>query len=127
MSKDSNAVLIIEDERELLKKHSKIIESQGYVCIKFTSGQKGLEYLSKNKGVIDIVILDLSLKGLDGLDVLKVIKGNPSKYGDLPVIILTNVASEAIIKQAFEYGASSYLLKSQIENGGLMEELSKYT
>ncbi len=126
MSKDSNAVLIIEDEKDLLEKHSKIIESAGYFCIKFSSGQKGLEYLSKNRGVIDIVVLDLFMKGLDGLDVLKAIKGNPSKYGELPIIILTNVASEGIIKEAFEYGASSYLLKNQIENGGLIEELGKY-
>jgi CheY-like chemotaxis protein len=126
MSKDSNAVLIIEDEKDLLEKHSKVIESEGYFCIKFSNGQKGLEYLSKNRGVIDIVVLDLFMKGLDGLDVLKAIKGNPSKYGELPVIILTNVVSERIIKEAFEYGASSYLLKNQIENGGLTEELGKY-
>jgi CheY-like chemotaxis protein len=127
MSKDSNAVLIIEDEKNLLEKHSKIIESGGYFCIKFASGQKGLEYLSKNKGVIDIVVLDLFMKGLDGLDVLKAIKDNPLKYGDLPVIILTNVSNQSIIKEAFESGASSYLLKNQIENGGLTEELAKYT
>lgn len=127
MSKDSNAVLIIEDEKDLLEKHSKVIESGGYYCIKFASGQKGLEYLSKNKGVIDIVVLDLFMDGLDGLDVLRAIKGNPSKYGELPVIILTTVASEGIIKEAFEDGASSYLLKSQIEKGGLAEELAKYT
>lgn len=127
MSKDSNAVLIMEDEKDLLEKHSKVIESGGYICIKFASGQKGLEYLSKNKDVIDIVVLDLFMKGLDGLEVLRAIKENPSKYGELPVIILTNVASEGIIKEAFQYGASSYLLKNQVENGGLTEELAKYT
>jgi len=67
------------------------------------------------------------MKGLDGLDVLRAIKENPSKYGELPVIVLTNVASEGIIKRAFEYGASSYLLKDQIENAGLTAELEKYT
>jgi CheY-like chemotaxis protein len=67
------------------------------------------------------------MDGLDGLDVLRAIKANPSKYGELPVIILTTVASEAIIKEAFESGASSYLLKSQVEKGGLTEELAKYT
>lgn len=127
MSKDSNAVLIIEDERDLLEEHSKIISSEGYFCIKFASGQKGLEYLSKNKDVIDVLVLDLFMRGLDGLDVLRAIKSNPSKYGEMIVIILTNVANEAIIKEAFEYGASSYLLKNQIEDGGLIEELAKYT
>lgn len=126
MSKDSNTVLIIEDEKDLLEKHSKIIESRGYFCIKFANGQKGLEYLARNKGVIDIVVLDLFMNGLDGLDVLRAIKENPAKYGELPVIILTNIASEGIIREAFEYGASSYLLKNQIEKGGLTEELAKY-
>lgn len=126
MSKDSNVVLIIEDEKDLLEKHSKIIKSAGYICMKSPDGYEGLDLLSKNVGIIDIVILDLFMSNIDGLEVLKAIKTNPKKYGDLPIIILTNVASEPIIREAFEFGASTYLLKKEVQQGGLVEELKKY-
>jgi CheY-like chemotaxis protein len=63
---------------------------------------------------------------IDGLEVLRAIKTNPKKYGDIPVVILTNMTSERIIKEAFELGASSYLLKDKIGKQELIEELRKY-
>jgi len=126
MSKDSNVVLIIEDEQDSLAKHKKLVESAGYVVFTSSDGYKGLDILSKKLGVIDLVLLDLFMAGIDGLEVLKAIKSNPDKYGDIPVVILTNMTSEGIIKEAFELGISSYLIKDQIDKESLAEELKKY-
>jgi len=126
MSKDSNVVLIIEDEQDSLAKHKKLVEYGGYVAFTASDGYKGLDILSKKLGVIDLVLLDLFMAGIDGLEVLKAIKSNPDKYGDIPVVILTNMTSEGIIKEAFELGISSYLIKDQIDKESLAEELKKY-
>ncbi len=126
MSKDSNVVLIIEDEKDYLKKHKQMIQEAGYIPMIASDGYTGLEILSKNIGIIDLVLLDLFMSEIDGLEVLKAIKNNPHKYGQLPVIILTSVTIEGIIKEAFDYGASSYLLKDQIDKKSLMQELRKY-
>ncbi len=126
MSKDSNVVLIIEDEKDSLKKHSDLVASGGYIALTASDGYKGLEILSKKIGIIDIVLLDLSMAGIDGLEVLRTIKNNPQKYGDIPIIILTNMTSEGIIKETFQLGACSFLLKDQIDTKSLIEELRKY-
>jgi CheY-like chemotaxis protein len=126
MSKDSNVVLIIEDEQDALKRHADLVRSAGYIAFTATDGYKGLEKLSRNVGVIDILLLDLFMSRIDGLEVLRAIKTNPKKYGDVPVLILTNMTSEGIVKEAFELGASSYLLKDKLEKEELIEELRKY-
>ena len=126
MSKDSNVVLIIEDEKDSLKRHRDLVASGGYIALTASDGYKGLEILSKSVGIVDIVLLDLSMAGIDGLEVLKAVKSNPKKYGDIPIIILTNMTSEGIIKETFQLGASSYLIKIQIDAKGLIEELRKY-
>lgn len=126
MSKDSNVVLIIEDEKDDLKRHADLVKSAGYIAFTASDGYEGLEKLSKNVGVIDILLLDLFMSKIDGLEVLRAIKTNLEKYGDIPVVILTNMASEGIIKEAFELGASSYLPKDEVDKQELVEELRKY-
>jgi two-component system chemotaxis sensor kinase CheA len=126
MSKDQNVVLIIEDEKDALKRHADLVKSAGYIAFTAPDGYEGLKILSKNVGVIDILLLDLFMSQIDGLEVLRAIKTNPKKYGDIPVVILTNMTSERIIKEAFELGASSYLLKDKIGKQELIEELRQY-
>jgi two-component system, chemotaxis family, sensor kinase CheA len=126
MSKDSNVVLIIEDEKDSLKKHEHLVKSSGYIPFVASNGYTGLEILSKNVGLVDIVLLDLFMSEIDGLEVLRAIRTNPKKYGEVPVIILTNMTSEAIIKEAFQLGACSYLLKEQVDKASIIEELRKY-
>jgi CheY-like chemotaxis protein len=126
MSKNSNVVLIIEDEKDSLRKHANLVKSAGYIPFSASNGYEGLEMLANNVGVVDILLLDLFMSELDGLEVLKAVKRNPQKYGEIPVVILTNMTSEKIIKEAFELGASSYLLKEEVDKQILTEELRKY-
>lgn len=125
MSKDSNVVLIIEDEIQYRKRYEDIVKKAGYIPMTASNGYKGLEVLSKNIGVVDIVLLNLSLSGIDGLEVLKAIKTNPKKYGDIPVIVISNITKEEIIKETLYLGVYSYLLKNQIDSKGLIEEIKK--
>lgn len=125
MSKDSNVVLIVEDDQEFIAKLQKILKSTGYIAFSSLNGHSALQQLSDNIGVVDAVILNLSLKGIDGLEVIEAIKTNPQKYGDLPVMVVTNVSSIRIIKEALLRGASSYLLKDQVDSKSLLEELKK--
>ncbi len=82
--------------------------------------------MASNIGQIDLVLLDLMMPGVDGLEVLKTVKANEDKYGDMPIVILTNMTSESIIKEAFNMGASSYLVKADLDYEGLMKEFGKF-
>lgn len=126
MQKQIKKILVIEDENALLDSYSEIIDSAGFTALKAIDGYHGLDMLSRNLGQIDLVLLDLMMPGVDGLEVLQTIKNNEDKYGSMPIIILTNMTSESVIKEAFNAGASSYLVKADLDYEDLIKELNKF-
>ncbi len=123
MKDSKHVVLIIEDEAPLLDSYAEIIEGGGFAALKAADGYKGLDTLSANKAIVDLVLLDLMMPGMDGLDVLKQIRADPGKYGEMPIIVLTNLSSERVIKEAFERGANGYLMKTELEPDQVVTEI----
>ncbi len=123
---DTKKILIIEDEKSLLDSYAELVESAGHIAMKAADGYQGLDLLANNLDQIDIVLLDLMMPGVDGLEVLKTIKNNEDKYGKMPIIILTNMTSESVVKEAFNIGATSYLVKTDLDYEGLVKELDKF-
>ena len=119
-------ILIIEDEEPLLDSYAKLVEMAGYIAVKASDGYQGLDILANNLDQIDLVLLDLMMPGVDGLEVLKTIKNNEEKYGKMPIVILTNMTSESVVKEAFNLGATSYLVKIDLDYEGLVKELKKF-
>ncbi len=119
-------ILIIEDEKDLLDSYKELVESVGFNSMIAGDGYQGLDILASQLGNIDLVLLDLMMPGVDGLEVLKAMKTNKEKYGDIPVIILTNMTSDTVIKEAFDLGASSYLVKIDLDYESLVKEIEKY-
>lgn len=126
MSKSNKTILIIEDEKDLLDSYQEIIETAGYDVIAVSDGYQALDVLSKSNQSVKLILLDLMMPGVDGLEVLKAIRSDKARYGEAPVIILTNMTSESIIREAFNLGASSYLVKSDLDYQGLTKELERY-
>jgi len=119
-------ILIIEDEKDLLDSYKELVESVGFNSMIAGDGYQGLDILASQLGNIDLVLLDLMMPGVDCLEVLKAMKTNKEKYGDIPVIILTNMTSDTVIKEAFDLGASSYLVKIDLDYESLVKEIEKY-
>lgn len=123
---ETRKILIIEDEVALLDSYSELVGSAGYIPMKASDGYQALDILSNNLDQIDLVLLDLMMPGVDGLEVLKTVKNNEEKYGKMPIVVLTNMTSESIIKEAFNIGATSYLVKMGLDYEGLVKELNKF-
>jgi CheY-like chemotaxis protein len=119
-------ILIVEDEKDLLESYKELVTMGGYNVVAVSDGYEGLDYLARNVGHVDLVLLDLMMPGVDGLEVLKSVQSDKEKYGDMPIIVLTNMSSELVIKDAFDLGASSYFVKSDLDYEGLLRELDKY-
>lgn len=123
---DTKKILIIEDEIALLDSYAELVESAGYIAMKASDGYQGLDLLANNLDQIDVVLLDLMMPGVDGLEVLKTVKNNEEKYGKMPIIVLTNMTSESVVKEAFNIGATLYLVKTDLDYEGLVKELDKF-
>ncbi|MCB9790683.1 response regulator transcription factor [Candidatus Nomurabacteria bacterium] len=117
-------ILIVEDEVPLLDTYAEILSGEGYQVFKAEGGVRGLQLIEENKAVIKVVFLDLMMSGMDGLDVLRKVKSDSAKYGSPKVIVLTNMTSEQIIKEAFMIGADSYLIKSELDAKDMKTEIA---
>jgi len=111
-------VLIIEDDRFLLKLYADKLQREGFEVLSSLTGEEGLNKVSVEKP--DLIILDLILPGKNGFEVLSELKLNPGTK-DIPVIILTNLGQEADIKKGLELGADTYLVKTDFSLSQLPE------
>jgi DNA-binding response OmpR family regulator len=106
-----SSILIIEDHPMTLDVFKTKLEMEGYDVHLASDGRAGLEKaLDINP---NLVLLDLMLPRLNGLEVLSELRKNP-KTVKTPIIILSNWEDDEDVKKGLELGANDFLLKSQI-------------
>ena len=115
-------ILFIEDEAALQKTFGDFLETKGYETISALDGEVGLN-LAKSKNP-DLVLLDLILPKVHGLDVLKQLKAD-AETKEIPVIILTNLEGIGEVEKALELGAMTYLVKAQYNLEEVLEKIKK--
>ena len=101
-------ILVVEDEEDILELVSFNLKKEGYQVKGVTSGEEGLEEVRRK--IPSLIILDLMLPGVDGFDVCKSLKGDPTTK-TIPIIMLTARSDEADIVIGLELGADDYLTK----------------
>jgi len=99
-------ILIVDDELIMRESLAGWLERDGYYTVKAESGEKALELVSRTK--FDILLVDIKMEGMSGLDVLKYMKENEP---DAAVIMITAYGSIATAIEAIRNGAYDYLLK----------------
>jgi len=105
MKLENRNILMVEDDIELAEIISETLEAYKIKVTNFTSPKKAIESLKNN--IYDLVILDLSLPEIDGLEVLKKIR----EFSNIPIIISSARSDFDDKSIAFENGADDYLPK----------------
>ncbi len=101
-------ILVVDDEESILDLIKYNLDKEGYQVTCVTSGEKALD---KTKSLHpDLILLDLMLPGIDGLEVCKLIK-NDAKTLAIPVVMLTAKGEDADIITGLELGADDYITK----------------
>lgn len=101
-------ILVVEDEAEILELISYNLRKEGYGVDTAVTGEDALARV--RQAPPDLVLLDLMLPGVDGLEVCKSIKGD-SATRNIPIIMLTAKSEEADIVTGLELGADDYITK----------------
>lgn len=99
-------VLLVDDEEEFISTLAQRLQIRGYKPGTATHGEEALQMVANNP--YDVMVLDLMLPGLSGLDVLKELK---RQIPDLPVIMLTGQGSTREGMEGMRSGAFDYLMK----------------
>jgi two-component system alkaline phosphatase synthesis response regulator PhoP len=101
-------ILVVEDEEDILELVRYNVAKEGYHVEIAMSGEDALKKVKQEP--YDLILLDLMLPGLDGLEVCKILK-NDSRTAHIPIIMLTAKGEEADIVVGLEFGASDYVTK----------------
>lgn len=102
------SVLVVEDEEDLLDLLHFNLAREGFTVQTATTGEEALRSIREH--VPQLMLLDLMLPGIDGLEVCRTIKGN-EQTAALPVIMLTARGEESDVVQGLELGADDYITK----------------
>lgn len=98
-------VLVVEDEENLLEALKYNLERDGYTALTATDGERGLSLAREHRP--DLVILDIMLPQLDGLEVCRILR----RESDMPIIMLTAKGEEVDRVVGLELGADDYITK----------------
>lgn len=104
----TGTIAVIDDEPDILELVSMHLEKEGFKVKKFKEGRSLLKFLDEN--VPELVILDLMLPDIDGLEICKSLK-KQDKFASLPIIMLTAKGQEIDKVLGLELGADDYVTK----------------
>ncbi len=101
-------VIIIDDDAEVRRMASRVLELEGYAVLQADNGDEGLRLMRERK--CDLVLLDLRMPGREGWSVLEEMKAAPELSG-IPVVMFTASADRFQVDKARIRGVQDYLVK----------------
>lgn len=115
-------VLIIEDEENLRDVYSEVFQSSGFEVDSAKDGQDGIEKIASF--LPDVMLLDILMPKMTGLDVLRHIKGNPAVKKDISILVTTNIYTDNqdLIRN---WGVSCVLLKVNYTPGEIVDKVNE--
>jgi len=104
----SARILVVEDNDMNMQLVEYLLEEGGFDILKATSGEEALEVTSKT--VPDLILMDIHLPGMDGLSVVREMKGN-ERTSEVPILALTAHAMRGDRDRFLEAGCDGYISK----------------
>ena len=120
---NQQVILIVEDDPVLAKMYAEKFKFEGFTVLLAKDGEEGLQMALEEK--IDLILLDIMLPRLSGVDLLEKLRQNPK--GKLQkVVALTNLAEQEEKEKALKLGVKEYLVKAMQTPEVVVEKVKKY-
>lgn len=113
-------ILVIEDDSYLSSLATRRLASEGYNVTAAFDGEQGWQSVQKHAP--DLILLDMIMPGMSGLDVLKKVRAE-ERYKDVVIIIFSNLGQEQEIAEARELGADDFLVKANFTLREVLEKI----
>lgn len=115
-------ILIIEDDPYVRRMYKRLFAFQNHQVDMAENGEEGLKKAKSSQP--SLILLDVVMPGMNGLEVLKKLKKDPETAG-ASVLLLTNFGEEATVKEATSLGAEGVLVKSNVSPEEVIDEVNK--
>jgi two-component system chemotaxis sensor kinase CheA len=119
---EKQTILLVEDSIATRTQEKRMLEASGYDVVTAVDGNDGLSKLQTRS--FDAVISDVQMPNLDGLQLTRKIR-QYREYDELPIILVTSLASDDDKRQGAEAGANAYITKSSLNQDILIETLHR--
>ena len=116
-------ILIIEDDTFTRDVYVEALTDAGFEVTPAADGQIGLNLA--RAGGFDLILLDMMLPKVDGLGILRGLKNEAPKVPNGPIILLTNLSHDPVLKMAQDLGVSQHIIKSDIDPGQLVSRVKE--
>ncbi|PIS42380.1 MAG: response regulator [Candidatus Kerfeldbacteria bacterium CG08_land_8_20_14_0_20_40_16] len=116
-------ILLIEDDKDQILMYQTKFELSGYDFIAAEDGPKGLELAEKENP--DMILIDLLMDKMGGIEVLEHLKENP-KTKNIPAVIVTNLDKHELAEKAMALGALDFIVKSKIPLREMMARIEAH-
>ena len=125
MDMENKKILLVEDDQFTRELYEEVLKDAGFEVDSAVDGVDGLSKMTL--GGYNLILLDVMMPKMDGLDVLRSLMNNPPKVKNGPIVLLTNLTNDPVIDTAYGLNAKGHLVKSDITPGELVEHVKKYT
>lgn len=118
---EQGKILLIEDDPMVVKMYKRKMDMEGFAVTLAFNGEEGLAAVKNDRP--DLILLDIMMPKMNGIDTLKALKADPS-FKEIPVVILTNLGDRAEdIQKCKELGAEDYWVKANMPLNEITEKI----
>jgi DNA-binding response OmpR family regulator len=117
-------ILLVEDEKELAEIYYFLLTQNDWKVELASDGMKALQCIQEK--TYDLVLLDVMLPKLDGLDVLRRLAKIARVISPGKIVMLTNFGEDTVINDALKLGANGYLIKSELNPKQFISQVKKF-
>lgn len=105
----AKTILVVDDSSSVRHNVAMTLKRAGFAMAEAADGQEGLALVDSNRN-IDMVICDINMPNMDGLEMVEKIKGKPENKS-LPILMLTTEGQMSLVKRAKQAGAVGWIVK----------------
>lgn len=120
MFKSKKLIYVVEDDLAYSRVYKSKLESEGFVVVLITEGEKVMSFLRKKRP--DLLVLDLVMPGKNGFEILKDIRAD-KKLKNLKVVVASNLSQETDKERAKQYEISDFFVKADISVSEMVEKI----
>lgn len=116
-------VIVIDDDLYIRELYEEVLKGEGYSVDSASNGEEA--YNKLKQGGYNLVLLDIMMPKMDGLGIMDALKKTPPPVKNGPIILLTNLDHEPLVKEAMNKGAAAFIVKADITPGDLLVQIKK--
>lgn len=119
---EQRKILLVDDDKDLCELYKTTLGAEGFKVKIAENGEQALAEIMKEKP--DLVILDIMMPKIHGIDTLDILKATPETK-DIKILVLSALSDQKMIKRAKDFGAIDYIVKSEVDMSSMINRIKE--